>query len=60
MHTPQHYREMAERYAAQAMRASDPEVRAMLTDMVRYTLSLAEQAAAEEAEKERREKLGGG
>jgi hypothetical protein len=58
MHTPQHYREMAERYAAQAMRTTDPEVRAMLTDMVQYTLGLAEQAAAEEAEKQRRSRAG--
>ena len=46
MHSPAYYREMAEKYAADALRATDPEARAALLDMADNALKLAEQAAA--------------
>jgi hypothetical protein len=46
MYTPGYYHEMAERYAAEAMRAKDPQIRASLVEMAQYALQLAEQAAA--------------
>jgi hypothetical protein len=46
MRSPEHYRSLADRYAADALRASDPHVRASLLDMASEALKLADQAAA--------------
>jgi hypothetical protein len=46
MHSPEHYRALAEKYAADALRARDPDTRASLLDLASEALKLAEQAAA--------------
>jgi hypothetical protein len=46
MHSPEHYRAVAEKYAAEALRTRDPNVRASLLELASEALKLADQAAA--------------